>query len=66
MECKALEPKLYQVKDLLVKAEDGGSVWKGKDAALRGKEEAERRYQDLLDKLHENERVLNASGFVIE
>ena len=61
----ALEPKLHAVKasyDLLIDLSqaDGGSVWEGEDEALRDKEEAEKRYQDLLDKLREKKELLNA------
>ena len=62
----ALEPKLYEVKasyDLLIdlsSSEDGESVWEGEDEALGGKEAAERRYQELLDKLHNKKELLNA------
>ena len=66
VECMALEPKLHEVKasyDLLVdlsQAEDGVSVWEGEDEALHSKEEAEKRYQELLDKLRDKKELLNA------
>ena len=61
----ALEPKLHEVKasyNLLVDLSqaDGGSVWEGEDEALHDKEEAEKRYQDLLDKLREKKELLHA------
>ena len=69
----ALEPKLHEVKasyDHLIdlsQSEDGESVWEGEDEALNGKEAAERRYQDLLDKLHTKKELLSAelSKYVI-
>ena len=66
VECMALEPKLHEVKasyDLLIDlslSEDGGSVWEGEDEPLKDKEDAEKRYQDLLDKLHSKKELLNA------
>ena len=61
----ALEPKLHEVKasyDLLIDLRDGESVWEreGEDEALKGKEEAEKRYQDLLNRLHKKKELLNA------
>ena len=65
VECMALEPKLHEVKasyDLLIDLRDGESAWEreGEDEALKGKEEAERRHQDLLNKLHTKKELLNA------
>ena len=65
VECMALEPKLHEVKasyDLLIDLRDGESAWEGEgeDEALKGKEEAEKRHQDLLNKLHTKKELLNA------
>lgn len=65
VECMALEPKLHEVKasyDLLIDLRDGESAWEeeGEDEALKRKEEAERRHQDLLNKLHTKKELLNA------
>ena len=65
VECMALEPKLHEVKanyDLLIDLRDGESVWEGEgeDEALKEKEEAEKRYQDLLNRLHSKKEHLTA------
>ena len=62
----ALEPKLQEARsayDLLSdlgQSEDGGSGWEGEDEALRAKEEAEKKYQDVLDRLQGQKDVLHA------
>ena len=62
----ALEPRLHEVKanyDLLIdlgQSESGPAVWEGEDEPLQAKEDAEKRYQDLLDKLHTKKELLNA------
>lgn len=66
VECMVLEPKLHEAEasyDLLIdlnQSEDGESIWEGEDEALHAKEEAGKRYQDLLDKLHNKKELLNA------
>lgn len=62
----ALEPKLqearsaYDLMSDLGQSEDGESLWEGEDEALKAKEEAEKKYQDLVDRLQGQKEVLNA------
>ena len=63
MDCLALEPQLQTVSsayDLLVDLDEGRDVWEGEDDALRGKEEAERRHRELLERLRGQRESLNA------
>lgn len=60
----ALEPKLQDAQakyDLLndLGQEGEGVLWEGEDDALQAKEEAERRRQDLLEKLRNQKEALN-------
>ena len=61
----ALEPKLqdaqakYDLLNDLGHLEDEGVAWEGEDEALQDKEDAERRYQYLLEKLRSQKEVLN-------
>ena len=58
-----MEPQLQTLSsayDLLVDLDEGREVWEGEDEALKGKEEAERRHQELLDRLRGQRESLNA------